>query len=63
MSKDVEVKGKFKSIGSRKQSLRVMQSTYSSNRFYLTFPRDDSWNFGKVLSVIKKLTFTLLLRL
>ena len=33
---------KNKNLGSQKLSLRVMQNMYSPNRFYITFPHDDS---------------------
>ena len=48
-----EVKGKNESLGRRRESLRVMQNTYSPIRFYLTFPSDGSRNFDKILNVIK----------
>ena len=38
----------------------LKQNTYWPNRFYLTFPHDNSWNFDKILNAIKKLTFTFL---
>ena len=37
-----------------------MQNTNSPNRFFFTFPHDDSWDFNKIFHVIKMLTFTLL---
>ena len=45
---------KNNNLGSRKLSLRVMQNMYSPNRFYVTFPHDDSWNFVKIWDLIKK---------
>ena len=52
--------GKNNNLGSRKLSLRVMQNMYSPNRFYITFPHDNSWNFVKILNLIKKLIFKFL---
>ena len=46
-------------LGSRIQSLRIVQNIYSPNRFYLTFTNDNSWNFDKIVNVIKNLIFTL----
>ena len=37
-----------------------MQNIFSPYRFYVTFQHDDSWNFDKILNVIKKLIFMLL---
>ena len=37
-----------------------MQNIYSPNRFYTTFPHDDSQNFVEILNLIKKLKFTFL---
>ena len=37
-----------------------MQIIYLSNKFYLTFPNDDSQYFDKTLNLIKKLILTLL---
>ena len=34
--------------------MRVTQNMYSPNRFYLTFRRDNSWDFDEILNVIKK---------
>ena len=51
---------KNKNFGSWKLSLRVMQNMYSPNRFYITFPHDNSWNFVKILNLIKKLIFKFL---
>ena len=31
-----------------------MLNAYSPKRFYLTFPKDNFWNFNKILNVIKK---------
>ena len=42
-----------KHVGSRKHSLRVTQNIYLPNRFYLTFPNDNFWNFDETLNVIK----------
>ena len=51
---------KNKNLGSQKLSLRVMQNMYSPNRFYITFPHDNSWNFLKIWDLIKKLIRTFL---
>ena len=51
----------LRALGSRKQSvMRSKTYIYSPNKFYLTFPHDESWNFDKILNVIKKLMLTLL---
>ena len=44
---------KQKLLGPRKLSLRIMQNFNSLNRFYLTFLHVDSWNFDKILNVLK----------
>ena len=45
-------------LGFRKSTLRVIQNIHSPNRFYLTFPHDDSSNFDQILNVIKEIIFT-----
>ena len=50
--------GKNKNLGSRKQSLRVMQSIQLPNKFYLTFSNVKT--FDETLNLIKKLTVTFL---
>ena len=38
----VNVKTRMEIFGLRKPFLRVMENIYAPNRFYLTFPNDDS---------------------
>ena len=38
----VNVQTRMEIFGFRKPSLRVMENIYAPNRFYLTFPNDDS---------------------
>ena len=35
-----------------------MQNIYSPNRFYLTFPHDNSWSFDRILNLLNKRFYT-----